>query len=172
MKLQWFHTGRMSAFLWGFLLWGEVEEGTLVEALKSVRFIIHDKKLKVWAEWILMSLAGSMLKVWVWALKPDYEPHSLIKCGTYINVTRANTVVCILSKQTNGIFLLYELIRCSALELNMWQSEHILREKCQKEEMQNCQKWKLFGNCFTSLLKKLFAYFVLQHFYLTCCPMM
>lgn len=60
--------------------WG-VEEGTLVEALKSVRFIIHDKKkkLKVWAEWILMSLAGSMLKVWVCALKPDYETRSLIK---------------------------------------------------------------------------------------------
>lgn len=37
------------------------------------------KKWKVWAEWILMSLAGSMLKVWVCALKPDYETRSLIK---------------------------------------------------------------------------------------------
>lgn len=109
-----------------------------------------------------MSLAGSMLKVWVCPLKPDYEPRSLIKCDTYINVTQANTVVRILSKRTNGIFLLYELICCSALELNMWQTQHILRvvfhdQKCQKEEMQNCPKWrkcKLFGNCFTSLLKK------------------
>lgn len=60
----------------------------------------------------------------------------------------------------------------------MWQPHHILRvvfhdQKCQKEEMQNCQKWrkcKLFGNCFTSLLNIIICFLCLAAFLLDLLP--